>query len=548
MKSGNNPYRKNLRIHAIGSFFVLIALVFIGKAISLQIVRPSYNAPVSTTTEKVSIPAVRGELFDRNGNCLARNIYSYSLQFVSSLLTGEERTDRETIESLFDFLREKGVCSSEDIPATEETLKKLKEKGYLTIVNDLDNDLIASIKELDPVGVQIKKTVSRVYPYAGYASHILGTTGLIHKEDLAYYSELNYPMDSIVGITGAELAFEKELHGTDGVLQLEKDASGRVISSKIMEEPVPGKNVVLTIDINLQIAAEDSLAATIDSIRENGTQSGKSRNGEDCRSGAFVAIEPTTNGILAIASHPTYDLNTYNADYASLLENSDNPLYNRALSGTFAPGSVFKPGIAAAALEYGIINEYDTVDDTGVYLYYAPDYTPRCWFYTSYGVGHGKQNVTQAIQNSCNYFFYDVGRRLGIDRMNEYCSLLGLGQSTGVELKESKGVLAGPSSRENSALGPWNPGDTLQAAIGQIDNAFTPLQLAVYFSTILNGGERYAAHIFNKTTIFYSNETIKEYDPLVLSRAQLSDNTRRVLKNAMRNVMEDGTASRLFAD
>jgi len=597
MNDSPTPFRKKARIALLGVFFVAVCLLYVSRLVNMQIANPEFFAGSGRTyTRKAAIQAVRGEIFDRNGNKLAANEYHYDLVIDRSLLPKEESEVNSSLNALLSLLSKRNMTDpilpalskndtyhafldkhdlKNDITTKdfltflferyeiEEILPYRKEIALLrytwettvkdtnasyTLLQDLDVSLIGALQEENIRGLSIVKRVSRVYPYEGYASHLLGVTGKIHKEDLEYYSELGYPMDAIVGVSGAEKAFEALLHGTDGQLTLTLDKNGRILDQTVTKEPIAGQDVYLTIDIELQIAAEDALAKNILSIREKGLNSGKALNGEDCRTGALAAVDPRDNGILALASYPTYDLNTYIQDYAALLADPDTPLLNRALSGTYAPGSVFKPAVAAAALENGIITPYDRIDDKGIYDYYAPSYTPRCWYYSYYGRGHGEQNVTDAIMNSCNYFFYDIGRRLGIERMNAYCKDLGLGQSTGIELYEEKGTLAGPASREVSGLGIWNPGDTLQAAIGQIENAFTPLQLSVYMSALLNGGTRYEAHLFDHTATFYRGETLSVHQTKILSEAKMSEGTKRVLKNAMKSVMEDGTASRLFAD
>ncbi len=597
MNDSPTPFRKKARIVFLGVFFLLVCLLYVSRLVNMQIANPEFFAGSGRTyTEKAVIQAVRGEIFDRNGNKLAANEYHYDLAFDQTLLPKQEETVNASLDALFTLLSRQGRADlllpslsrndafyaflsqnglekdiltkdlmaflfdryaiDESLPCRKEialiryeweTSHKNTESPY-PLLSDLDVSLIGVLEEADIRGLTILKRVVRVYPYAGYASHVLGTTGKIHREDLAYYSELGYPMDAIVGVSGAEKAFESILHGTDGTLALTLDKNGRVIDQKVTKEPVAGQDVYLTLDIELQIAAEKALAENIESIRTKGLNSGKALNGDDCRTGALAAVDPRDNSILVLASYPSYDLNTYYSDYASLLADPDTPLLNRSLSGTYAPGSVFKPAVAAAALENGIITPYDRINDTGVYDYYAPSYSPRCWYYSYYGRGHGEQNVTVAIMYSCNYFFYDIGRRLGIERMNAYCKQLGLGQATGIELYEEKGTLAGPESREISGLGIWNPGDTLQAAIGQIENAFTPLQMSVYMSALLNGGTRYEAHLFDHAATFYRGEVTSDHQTQVLSQAQMSESTVSVIKNAMKSVMEDGTASRLFAN
>lgn len=413
------------------------------------------------------------------------------------------------------------------------------------LAEDVDLTLITYLKESELRGIGFTEQVSRVYEYPGYASHILGTVGAIHAEDLEYYSEKGYKMNAIVGTSGCEQVFEEFLHGTDGKMLIEEDENGNIISQKVSVEPISGNDVWLTIDMKMQIAAEDQLAENIAYIVNKALKTEGSLDGEDAFAGAITAVGVNTGDVYVLASYPTFDLTTYFDNYSDLLADETKPLYNRALNGLYQPGSTFKIGVAAAALEEGVITPSTYITDLGRYTYYDPN-GPRCWIYLQKGRTHGTINVIEAIQESCNYFFYDVGRQLTISRMNEYCGLYGLGESTGIELSEKTGVLAGPDYRADVGLGEWYPGDTLQAAIGQSDNLFTPLQISTYISTLVGGGTRYAAHLLGSVRKFYTNEIIYEYEPKVLSTVELSDTTYKTIMTAMKNVTENGSAARVF--
>lgn len=410
---------------------------------------------------------------------------------------------------------------------------------------DVDITLITLMKERELRGVLFTEEVTRKYKFPGYASHILGTVGKIHAEDLEYYSEKGYKMNAIVGTSGCEKAFEEFLHGTDGKMLIEEDENGNTLSQKISVEPIMGNDVWLTIDINMQIAAEDQLRENIDYIVDKALSTKGSLDGEDARAGAVTTVGATNGDIYVLASYPSFDLTTYSENYSELLADEDKPLYNRALFGQYQPGSTFKIGVAAAALEEKVITPSTLITDKGRYTYYSPD-GPRCWIYLQKGRTHGTINVIQAIQDSCNYFFYDVGRQLTISKMNKYCRLYGLGEPTGIELDENTGVLAGPDYRAEVGLSEWYPGDTLQAAIGQSDNLFTPLQISSYIATVINGGTRYSAHLLGSVRKFYTNEIIYEYEPKELSSVELSDTTHRTIMNAMKSVTENGSAARVF--
>lgn len=410
---------------------------------------------------------------------------------------------------------------------------------------NVDLTLITSMKESELRGIIFTEKVTRKYEYPGYASHILGRVGQIHAEDLEYYSEKGYKMNAIVGVDGCEEAFEEFLHGTDGTMVIEEDENGNILSQRISKAPISGNDVWLTIDIDMQIAAEDGLRDNIFYINQKAANTEGKLDGEDASAGAITAIG-ITGEIYAIASYPTFDLSKWSTDYNLWSNDENRPLYNRALFGQYQPGSTFKVGVAVAALEEGIITPYTTITDKGRYTFYDPN-GPRCWIYLQKGRTHGTINVIEAIQHSCNYFFYDVGRQLTISTMNDYCLSYGLGLPTGIELAENTGILAGPDYREEKGLGEWYPGDTLQASIGQSDNLFTPLQICSYTATLVGGGTRYSAHLLGSVRKFYTNEILYEYEPKVLGNVDMSENTHKTILTAMKSVTENGSASRVFS-
>ncbi len=468
----------------------------------------------------------------------------------------DEDTDCEEFVDF--FLKKYGLVNSKGEPKyTDEEvdfLLKLRFDLYYKdfspstpyrIIDGVDMSLISYIKELGLRGVSFSQSVERVYNYPGYASHILGRTGKIQAADAEYYTSLGYPLDAIVGTSGVEKAFEEYLRGIDGKKVIVEDAYGNVIEEYISEEPVAGKDVYLTIDIELQIAAEDALKANIEYIAENALTKKGEQDGEDADAGGLTVIDPNTGELLASASYPTYNLATFSEDWAEISTNPLSPMTNRAFSGMYPPGSTFKIATAIAALEEEIIDPTSTIDTKGRYTYYDKN-GPRCWLYLMNGRVHGEIDVTEAIQESCNYFFFEVGRLLGIDKLNDYCSSLGLGQPTGIELPEWRGILAGPEYRENNGLDIWNPGDTLNAAIGQAENAFSPLQLSTYMSTVVNGGTRYSTHLLYAVKEYGTNEVILQVEPKVVSELDISDSTITTVLGAMKDVTENGSASRIF--
>ena len=387
------------------------------------------------------------------------------------------------------------------------------------IAKDVSVELVTYIQESGVEGATFKTVSKRVYEYPGVASHILGRIGKITAETAEYYGELGYPMDSYVGISGCEAAFESVLHGQDGKMIIKYDDDGNVIEKYYETEPVSGNDVWLTIDIDVQIAAERGLAESVALC-------------ETSRGGAITAVDTDTGALLAIASYPTYDLTRFSdADYyASLLEDENTPLLNRALQGVYAPGSTYKIGVALAALEEEATDEYSTCNCTGRY---ALLHRPGC---------NGVHNVTdifKAIQESCNVFFYDIGHRMGIESITEYTTALGLGGSTGIELGEREGTVAGPEYREQNKLDAWTAGDDIAAAIGQADHGYTPLQLSVYMASIVNGGTRFSAHILDSVRHFYTDEPISSYQPQVLSTVEISEHSYDILIRSMGQVVSD---------
>lgn len=403
-----------------------------------------------------------------------------------------------------------------------------------------DFAFMAYVREMGVSGIDFLVSAEREYCYPGYASHILGSVGPIYAEEWDYYNDQGYQMNAIVGKSGCELAFEEYLRGVDGEMLVVLDSTGRILRTEILEEPVAGKDVYLTIDIDLQIAAEDGLKENVEYVQANDTEAVE---GFPADAGAAVAMDPNTFEILAIASYPTYDLGTYSLDYNDLVANTARPLVNRALRETYAPGSTFKVGVGLAGLCAGKITAQTAIGCTGAY--YSPNfsgYHPAC---STYPHSTSTLTLTKALAVSCNCFFYDLGERLGIGAMGQYMSALGFGQSTGVELSEATGVLAGEAG---SYVGEWQPGNTVQAAIGQSDNKATPLQLCASLSTIVNGGTRYSAHLLDRVCEFgnavplYSDEG----NTTVLSSLEISEAHQAVMMRGLKQMVEETAAVRRY--
>ena len=387
-------------------------------------------------------------------------------------------------------------------------------------VQDASMELITSIMENKLAGIEVTRAYAREYG-TEYAAHLLGYVGLMTQEEYEKYSLRDYANDAMVGKDGVEYAFEDYLHGEDGTVEETRNASGTILSTVYTEEPVPGNHVYLTIDIVLQEQVERILdngirILTQERMTEKGEQEAKGLwTFEDgfweITGGAAVVVNVKTGEPLAIASWPTYDVTTIIENYSDLLKAENAPLFNRALMGAYAPGSVFKPCTAIAALSEGIVNTEEEIKCEGVYTRYASEgYAPECWIWSSIAgehYTHGELNVTGALLNSCNYFFYSVGNFLGIDNLEKYARDFGLGESTGIELVETKGNMSSEDTHMDYAGTEWRIGDTLQAAIGQSDSIFSPLQLAEYCAAVANSGTRHSASILKSVRNYdYSEE------------------------------------------
>lgn len=387
------------------------------------------------------------------------------------------------------------------------------------MASDVDREFILYIEELCLPGADFEKVATRVYEYPGYASHILGRTGKIYAENWEYYKELGYDMDDIVGIDGCEYAFENYLRGVDGVMLITEDKDGNIISKKIEQEPIPGQDIYLTIDIDLQIAAEDGLKATDKSYGYS-------------ESGACVAVDPNNGEVLVLASYPTYDLTTFGVDYNDLASDSRSPLLNKALDGLYAPGSTYKLGVTAAAMYTGEITPTTLIECKGVYTD-ANGHKSDCWIYNSSSATvaqHGNITASEAICVSCNCFFYRVGEDMGTEKMNAYISQLGFGSNTGIELSEKVGQL--------------DESDAVHAAIGQAQHEVTPIQLASYLSTLINGGTRYSAHLLYKTSSFSESGGTYVKETEILGTVEMSAETLSTIKLGMKRMVENNATVR----
>lgn len=407
------------------------------------------------------------------------------------------------------------------------------------IAENIDLPLTTAVLESGCKGVSVKKEYKRKYNVPGVGSNIIGRIGKIPEEKMEEYLAKGYSYDGVTGLSGAEAAFEEILRGENGITVYVEDDYGNILESYVKKEPVPGKNVYLTIDINLQAQAEKLLEEQIKIIKADGIASGQQNRGEKADSGALTVTSVNTGQVLALASYPTYDLSTFSEDYETIVQNPAKPLFDRSISGTYQPGSTFKLATTIAALMSHTITPNTTINDTGHYTFY-PDYQPWCWKRD----GHGPVDLIDAIGVSCNYYFYETGRRTGIETLNKYCKQLGLGEYTGIELPEKKGILAGPEYKETMGKR-WYSGDTLAAAIGQSDNSFTPLQLSSYIATAVNGGTRYKSTVLLKTCN-YSGSDEEVNAPQILGTVDMDETCVDCVKRGMRRSKELTTTTKNY--
>lgn len=594
----SNPYRRRLIV--VLSFLAAVLVFFGVMLFNYQIVNgDEYRAlSVAGTAKREVVETSRGIITDRNGKVLVSNRLAYTLKFSDSDFGKDQAACNDAVWRLIELCRAEGVEWIDPLPLTAEApytlstetpgetfinwLKssKLAYTGESTVTLTASSDeVMAALRKVYAIadgytdqqarliaGVRYGAKISGGYVfaedvpvrvisqvvdghYAGvstgtssqrvynttYAAHILGRVSRIFAEDWDNYKDKGYSMDALVGKGGVEEAFESYLHGTNGVKLVTTDKNGKVTGELYAKEPQPGNTVALTIDLDLQKVTEDSLAEKIGSMEK--------RDGLT-RGGAAAVVSVGTGEVLALASYPTYDLSQWDEMYDTWNKDTvGRPMFNRATDGTYAPGSTFKLCSAVAALESGIVTPSTTIVDRGIYTYYTfPQ--PKCWIYNSYGGTHGAVNVSQAITVSCNYFFYEVGRLMGIKTLDSYATQFGLGQHTGIEIGDSAGVLASPEYAEKIGE-TWTDGQTITAAIGQSYNLFTPLQLANYVATLVGGGDHYEAHLLKSAKSFDNSSVVYAYNKAPINHVDMADSTLEAVKKGARG-LATGSLSYVF--
>ena len=536
-ENGNENEKSNLRFNIITMLVYVVGIVLIAQLFNLQVVNgQTYREQSNTRLARVSsIQAARGSIMDRSGNELAGVKTQNNVEMYKTNISNEELNN--AILNLMNLLNQHQVQVEDAFPIKinpfeftieGDTLTKWKEKykidadataeqafykfkdkyeitkdnieeirkiitlrykititGYsatksITIAENVNEEIVAQISERnsDFPGISIETEASRTYLAGNLAAHVIGYTGKIKEEDYKEQKDI-YDIDDIVGKTGIEYLYEELLRGKDGEKQVEMSVDGTITGEYVSKNAIAGSDIVLTIDSNLQQVTQNSLESCINKIKSGGFS-----EKYDAQGGAAVIMKVDTGEVLATASYPTYEPQWFvggisQENWAYLRDDTRHPQLNKAIQATYEPGSIFKMVTGIAGLESGAITSKEKIRDTGVYKKYGEEW--NCWYFTDYHRGHGYLNVTQALQHSCNYFFFETGDRMGIETLGKYALHFGLGKKTGIELpSEKSGSLA------NKLVN--GKGDALNASIGQGDNSFTPMQIAKYISSIANGG------------------------------------------------------------
>lgn len=570
--------------------------VFVGVLVKVQLVDgEEYAAAANTASQRtVTIKATRGEIVDRNGKPIVRNRQGYSIVFDYSFFpSSSENAERnKIIISLIRLFEENNVEWANELPLvinssgkvvfkadSESEIKLMKSKDILdlnsyataqncydvlvekfeiegysaqdtlkiaavryqmlrnyfgvgnpyTFAEDVSDVMVAKVKENSSFykGVDVEIVPYREYVDGTLAPHIIGYVDKISAEEYAELKDKGYGMNDMVGKSGIEYAMEEYLRGEDGEKVITTDADGNVTVT-VTKEPVQGRTVVLTIDSEMQKIAQDIFEKQTEAY----AASSKNEYGVSA-AGAVIVNDPNTGEILACVSYPSYDLSTYKEKVVALMKNERAPLWNRALRSAYAIGSTSKPSVGIAAIEEGITDRDRVIYCSGRYPFLDQTYVCQ--------VHHSTRNETlrTALQDSCNTYFFTCGEALGVEKLNEYRSMLGLGVKSGVELTEADGVLDSPEYRESIGQ-TWLPGYLIQSSIGQAGNLFTPIQMLNYTATIANGGTRYEQHFIKSIKSADYTETILEKSPKVVLETGISQYAIDCVKEGMEYVVNNG--------
>ena len=594
--------------------FALIISFFSFKLYDLQIIQTdgdTYNETVFTSTTRVK--AARGDILDCNGNLLVSNRASYDLVINDQVLMSADGTSQH-LYNLVKTCETLGIEYQDTFPITKERpfaytldqqnsarqsyfqsylafkggldsditapllIEKLRERYNLPttwsdddarkvigiyyelqlrrcvnisnyiFITDASDEALAAVVELNIPGMNVEASTVREYN-TKYAAHILGYVGPMNPDQWEKYKDIEgYEMDSVVGQDGLEAAYEEYLHGVDGIRQDTVTKDGTLVKSVYLQEPKAGANVEVSIDINLQMIAEDSLSRRIEELRNPELEDA---DGHDAEGGAVVAMNVKTGQVLVNCSYPSYDLSRYSEDFSVTSKDPLKPLYNRALLGTYPPGSTYKMSMVIAGIDSHAIDSKTEYYDIGYFNEYE-GFTVFCDVY-GYGYTHGSVNAVGALRDSCNYFFYKLGDITSIEAIDSTAKALGLGEKTGIELPEYIGHRANPETKKElypAELEGWYAGDQILTAIGQSENRFTPMQLCVYTATLANRGTRYKATFMNRVVSADYRERLAYNEPSVASTFEISDEAYTAVLDGMEMVASDpkGTAYKTFKD
>lgn len=586
----NKERNDRIRYNIITIIVYLIGILLLLQLFNLQIVHGQEYRETSNTklTRESLLKADRGSIRDSSGTLLAGAEAQYSVvlyktkvnnenlnnailnvlnvlstngdSYVDNFLIdinpyrfklSEEESQKKwkkannidedaTAEEAFNYFKNKYEIKTDNVEDARKIMAiryEISYKGYsntksIEIAENISEKSMLELNEKNSefAGVEIVSEPVRVYPLGKTASHIIGRIGQIEESELEGNEDI-YDQNDIIGKAGIEYTFEKYLKGTDGIKQIDMDVDGTTTGEYISKEAVSGSDIILTIDSKLQAVTEEALKNNIEKIASGGF--GRSYPAD---AGAAVVMNVKTGEVLAMASYPDYDpssfVNGIDTETWNYYINGDTkPLENKAISAMYSPGSTFKMATAIAGLQEGKITTTETIRDTGVYKKYNSSW--KCWN-TS---GHGRIAVSDAIKKSCNYFFYELGDRLGIDTLAKYAYYLGLGHKTGIELKgEISGVLASNkiAEQENRV---WNPGETISAAIGQSYNTFTPIQMAKYVSMIANRGKKLDVTIVKSIVNPDGSEVSRdEYENEVHQKLGLEDDNTEEMSFDEKNI------------
>ncbi len=567
--------RKLVRTGRIAALFVILSiviLIYVAKMYQLQILEGSGSEDlISTITANETIPATRGSILDRNGELLCSTVVSHYITLSRSTLLqlddmndillevantakeyGVKYTDTFPITKTapFEYVQEMTAAQKnrlaqyfdyfnldENMTATDfivwiknhygidytvpiedaRTMIGIRYELELRVIAGLDEyvfadnattDFISALEERGIPGVIVGVRSSREY-HTEYAAHILGYLGKMSEDEYEYYKDLGYPINKDIGKDGLEKAFEEYLHGEDGVLKVTRSEDTRaIINTEIVKEVKQGYHIYSSLDIGVQEATEKALENMIDTLNET------REDDEIIKGGAVAVLDIKNSSALALASYPTFDISTFYDNYSELINDSGNPLFNRVTRGTYNPGSTFKMVTGFAGLYTGMITKSTTINDEGIFKKYKDvGFLPRCWIYSTTGGGHGPLNIVDALRYSCNYFFYTIGDTVGAESLASAARKFGFGQSTGIEIGDSEGVVGTPEYKETVIGEEWYIADSILGAIGQAYNMATPLQLANYAATIANGGVRNKVTIIDSVKSGDYSEVIFENSP-----------------------------------